>query len=282
MGKLIDKGKRRLNKMLTPFGIQIAKSDRVNSAIAQAKKFTQLMEITESPELSDQAKVQMCNYLPHSFSQLNQDLLALIINNETQNKYFVEFGAAGGKIGSNTYLLESEHSWSGIVAEPARSYKPELLETRKCEIDFRCVYSHSGIFLDFLECQTKMLSTISGFEKSDTLAADRKVKSVYSVETVSLIDLLDQYKAPDTIGYISIDTEGSEFIILENFDFGRYTFNFMSIEHNSPDQDLKIENLLQPLGYVRILRNMSRFDSWYVSSRMNMRGILNNWTTSNE
>jgi hypothetical protein len=127
-----------------------------------------------------------------------------------------------------------------------------------------------------------MLSTISGFEKSDTLAADRKVNSVYSVETVSLIDLLDQYKAPDTIGYISIDTEGSEFIILENFDFGRYTFNFMSIEHNSPDQDLKIENLLQPLGYVRILRNMSRFDSWYVSSRMNMRGILNNWTTSNE
>lgn len=282
MGKLADKSKRRINRMLNPFGIQIAKSNRVNTAVADARKFSQLMEIVDTPELSDWAKVEFCKVLPQSYSQLNQDVLALIINSETQSKYFVEFGAAGGKVGSNTFLLESEYSWSGIVAEPARSYKPELKETRKCEIDFRCVYSDTGLFLEFLECKTSMLSTISGFEKSDTLAHDRKVKSAYSVETVSLLDLLDQYKAPSTIGYISIDTEGSEFTILENFDFGRYTFNFMSIEHNSPEQDLKLEQLLEPLGYIRILRDLSQFDSWYVSKELDLGSIFRNWTKSNE
>jgi FkbM family methyltransferase len=268
--------------MLHPLGIQIAKSDRVNSAVVEARKFTQLMEIVNSSELSDPAKVKFCKILPQSYSQLNQDVLALIINGMTQNNYFVEFGAAGGKVGSNTFLLESKYSWRGIVAEPARSYKPELEETRKCDIDFRCVYSHSGLFLEFLECKTSMLSTISGYEKSDTLADDRKVKSAYSVETVSLLDLLDQYKAPGTIGYISIDTEGSEFTILENFDFGRYTFNFMSIEHNSPEQDHRLEQLLEPLGYIRILRDLSQFDSWYVSKELNLGSILSNWTEDNE
>ena len=282
MGKLADKSKRQINRMINPFGIQIAKSERVNNAIAEAGKLSQMMEIVKSSELTDRAKVHLCQDLPGSFSQLNQDIFALIINSDTRNNFFVEFGAAGGRVGSNTYLLETEHSWNGIVAEPARSYKQEIQETRNCIIDFRCVYSQTGLSLDFLECQTSMLSTISGFEKSDTLANDRKVRSVYSIETVSLLDLLDQHEAPRTIGYISIDTEGSELKILENFDFEHYAFNFMSIEHNSPEQDLKLDALLNPLGYIRILRNLSRFDSWYVSKRLNLGSVLTNWTHENE
>ena len=52
------------------------------------------------------------------------------------------------------------------------------------------------------------------------------------VETISLNDLLDFYNAPKLIDYISIDTEGSELDIIQNFDFKKRTINIISIEHN--------------------------------------------------
>ena len=47
----------------------------------------------------------------------------------------------------------------------------------------------------------------------------RKKGNEYHVETVNLKDLLDDYSAPRCIDYLSIDTEGSEYEILKNFNF---------------------------------------------------------------
>ena len=55
-----------------------------------------------------------------SKSQLRQDLFVLSETNFKRNGYFVEFGAASGFQLSNTYLLEQNFSWSGILAEPAK------------------------------------------------------------------------------------------------------------------------------------------------------------------
>jgi hypothetical protein len=70
------------------------------------------------------------NNLQSSNADLLQDLFVLFHLNNKVEGYFVEFGVMDGITVSNTFLLESQYSWSGIVAEPARrwrcSLKPDL------------------------------------------------------------------------------------------------------------------------------------------------------------
>ena len=85
-----------------------------------------------------------------------------------------------------------------------------------------------------------------------------------SVETISLVDLLKKYNAPKHIDYLSIDTEGSEFDILENFDFNTYSFSVITCEHNYTPMRDKIYDLLTSKGYERKLTEVSRWDDWYI------------------
>ena len=88
----------------------------------------------------------------------------------------------------------------------------------------------------------------------------------YQVETVCLKDLLDFHKAPKHIEFLSIDTEGSEFEILNGFDFQSYTFGAICVEHNFGPTQEPINSLLTKNGYVQIHSDLSEFDDWYIQS----------------
>lgn len=92
----------------------------------------------------------------------------------------------------------------------------------------------------------------------------RKEGKEYYVETVSLNDLLQDYAAPKNIDYLSIDTEGSEYEILKNFNFKEYNFRVITIEHNYNQYRDKIHRLFAENGYRRILPEVSLYDDWYV------------------
>lgn len=237
---------------------------KLKGLLTDAELFRKGSTILESPDLSEKLKFWLMENLQNSHSQVFQDLFALALTGYQRNGYFVEFGGASGIAGSNTYLLERDFGWRGIISEPAITYRESLAESRKCEIDYRCVFSESGLDIEFLESKTSMLSTIAGFENNDSLGDDRKIKRRYKVKTVTLQDLLLEHKAPAHINYLSIDTEGSEFDILSVFDFNKFSFDFLSIEHNSNIQEQRIEKLLTENGYRRVLSRFSRFDSWYV------------------
>jgi hypothetical protein len=49
------------------------------------------------------------SYSGTKYSELNQDIVALQINNWKNNGFFVEFGAMDGVSYSNTFLLEKEY-----------------------------------------------------------------------------------------------------------------------------------------------------------------------------
>ena len=64
---------------------------------------------------------------------------------------------------------------------------------------------------------------------------------------------------------MSVDTEGSEFLILNSFDFQKYKIKVVTVEHNFCDPDRKqIFDLLASKNFVRILEPFSKFDDWYV------------------
>jgi FkbM family methyltransferase len=197
-----------------------------------------------------------------SKSQIGQDLFVAALHNGKKNGYFVEFGATDGIGLSNTYMLEKNFSWSGIVAEPGKNWHSELKANRSCKIDLRCISDVSGKQIAFYESDSPELSTISGLEKSDSNI--RKLKDSYIVETVSLNDLLSHHKAPKVIDFLSIDTEGSELSILENFNFENYKFAIIVCEHNFTQNRVKIFNLLAAKGYKRVWHEFTQFDDWYI------------------
>jgi hypothetical protein len=78
--------------------------------------------------------------------------------------------------------------------------------------------------------------------------------------------LLNEYNAPKFVDFLSIDTEGSEFEILRNFDFQSYRFGAICVEHNFADTRGKINKLLLANGYVQVHPELSDFDDWYVQA----------------
>jgi len=197
-------------------------------------------------------------------SQLGQDILALSVNGLVNKGFFVEFGATDGVNLSNTFLLEKDFGWDGILCEPARVWHRDLKINRSCSIDTRCVSSHSDGFINFSEAPDAMFSTISEFHDQDSHLNTRKNSIIYQVKTVSLRDLLVSHSAPAIVNFLSVDTEGSEYLILEDFNFTEYKFKLICVEHNYTTNREKIFQLLTSNGYKRVLTEFSQWDDWYV------------------
>ena len=201
----------------------------------------------------------------NSHAQLFQDLLVLFLLKDKRHGFFVEFGATNGRDLSNTFLLEEHFDWKGILAEPAKCWHAALKANRNVEIDTRCVWSETGAQLEFTETEIAELSTLDNLVDKDFNKSERTIGAAYSVETISLNDLLKIHNAPREIDYLSIDTEGSELTILQSFDFANYDIKIMTVEHNFVDPDRQeIFNLLSSKGFVRLFDRLSKFDDWYV------------------
>ena len=257
--------KNSIKKILLKLNLEIIKHSEVEELKSQkliyqmANDDLQLLQILPREYAS-----QILNFLSKSQSQLRQDIFVLSHLGFKKNGYFVEFGATNGIALSNTYLMETEFGWSGILAEPAKCWQSELQINRKCNIENKCVWSDSNSILTFNEVFNAELSTIDLFSNNDHHSALRKKGECYEVNTISLNELLEKYNAPIQIDYLSIDTEGSEFQILEKLDFSKYSFGVITCEHNYTPMREKIFDLLTKHGYLRKYEEFSKWDDWYV------------------
>ena len=248
-----------INKFLNKINIHILKKTFFEKLLRN-----QLYELELLKKIDKNQRSNFIDNLDLSKSQLRQDLFVLSELNFKRKGFFVEFGATNGFDISNSYLLETKFDWNGILAEPAKKWHNELKKNRKANIETNCVWSETGKELDFNEVSETELSTINKFSSSDEHEHVRKSGKKYKVNTISLNDLLYKYMAPKLIDYLSIDTEGSEYEILKNFDFKNYKFKVITCEHNYNENREKIYKLLSENGYKRKFTKISKFEDWYV------------------
>ena len=228
-----------------------------NDSLRQDQRFMQALNRKNFEKISSLMEL--------SKSQLKQDLFVLWETNFKKEGYFVEFGATNGIDLSNTYLLETEFSWKGILAEPAIVWRESLYENRpNAAIETLCVWKDSTSTLTFNETDDPKLSTVDIFSDKDAHRDTRQDGKKYEVQTISLNDLLKKHKSPRYIDYLSIDTEGSEFEILKEFDFNYYDIQIITVEHNFSQQRELIFKLLTSNSFKRVNEDISNFDDWYI------------------
>jgi FkbM family methyltransferase len=168
-----------------------------------------------------------------------------------KNGYFVDLAAADGLFLSNTYVLEKYYDWNGICVEP-NSKSFEILKNQRSTICDDSVILDDGSKIDFVEYEKvtdyeHLLSTVRGASEFDS-----PIELITQKTTISLNTLLDKYSAPEIVHYISLDIEGSEIYVLQNFlpENKRKVLNW-SIEVNPSSQyENMIIEWMTTYGYV--------------------------------
>ena len=208
-------------------------------------------------------------------SQIYQDVCASFIIGEKYDKTFLEFGATDGFHYSNSYMLENNLSWQGVLSEPSSQWHDALKKNRKnSKIISKCIWKESGKKLDFFMSDQGELSTLKDYIESDKISMPgntevrKKSGKTISVETISLNDVIKVYFDNVCPSYISIDTEGSEYEILKSFNLKIYRPKLFTIEHNFTENESKIDEHFISHGYVRIFRKLTAFDAWYIPSEI--------------
>lgn len=252
---------------------EFSKNNNIDHYILLEQAYDQELLLDENKKLL----VNFIDYLKYNKkeikSQLYQDIFASFIINDRFDKSFLEFGATNGIDLSNTYMLENELSWSGSLAEPDRNWIEDLKKNRpNSNIIRECIWSSSGEKLNFFSSNVHVLSTLDDFKYSDKESmpgntSDRvKDGKIYQVETISLNDVIKKHYDEKVPSYISIDTEGSEYEILNSFNFKKYKPAVFTIEHNFTDLQIKIDKLMKENNYHRVFKNLTAFDAWYIHS----------------
>ena len=178
-------------------------------------------------------------------SQFNQDKHVINVYNGKKNGFFVEIGAYDGIDSSNTYVLEKEYNWSGLCVECNPRHYATLSNTRNCHISNNAVYNVDGNEMQFYDS-----GGYAGLVETNNHTHITN-DPIITVTTKKFTTLLDEINAPSFIEYLSLDTEGSEFKILEAHDFDKYKFGYICVEHNSINENrIKIRQLLESKGYI--------------------------------
>lgn len=173
--------------------------------------------------------------------------------------YYVEMGANDGIQQSNTYWLEVERGWRGLLVEPALNRYFELRANRSERNDFACVacvdfdYPDEFVKLAYADLMTTAPILSTELPDVDRHLSDAQEHLPENHETVvfgalarPLQAVLDEAGAPSRIDFFSLDVEGAELAVLNGIDHDRTRFAVLLVETRTPE---KVSELLEAVGY---------------------------------
>ena len=204
-------------------------------------------------------------------SQLGQDALVDQYLGGKRHGVFVDIGAYDGVTFSNTLMLERDRGWTGICIEPLPDVFAVLQQSRRCICVQACMGNREEAAVEFLAIQsqaahTRMLSgVVSEYDprhlaRVDTeLHANGGTKRVIRVPMRHLHGLLLEHGV-SRVDYLSIDTEGSELLILRSTILSAIGRPCITVENNYDDPAIHEELVAQ--GYT--LHTTLHWERFYV------------------
>ena len=167
-------------------------------------------------------------YLLRFHSQAGQDrhvLRRLILR--CGQGFFVEFGAGDGVAYSNSLFFEQQLGWTGLLFEPEQGVAQHLRANRPGAVVFEGAVCPTGqSSLNFgVSKRPGMSGAIATSEPTRRAWHDRTIQ----VRCYDLAEILRQ-RGQFHVDYLTIDTEGSEWEIIEKFPWANFSIRIVQIE----------------------------------------------------
>ena len=165
----------------------------------------------------------------------------------SDHPYFIDCAANDAVQLSNTLRLEDD-GWRGLCVEPNPIYWYRLAH-RKCDVVGAFVGGRTDMEQVDVSLTNEELGGIVGDQMDNKKNVGKKHRNnmpeMEKRYTVSLRSIFRKFDVPPTIDYMSLDVEGAEELIMEDFPFDAHTILFATIERPKPG----LKTLLEANGY---------------------------------
>ena len=195
-----------------------------------------------------------------SKSENGQDIFALFANNFKSGGSFLEFGAYDGVNFSNTYLLEKNFGWQGLIIDPIPNHFDIMKRSRSCQKLLGAITPEKQKNVKVVEKPASNLSKI----------ADRKILTkMHTIPAFTLTEILEKYFLSKDLDFLSIDTEGNDIEILKSINIFDYRIKSICVEHNNRLGSEEVIKYMEKVGYELAFREFSKNDYWFVRRNWN-------------
>jgi hypothetical protein len=189
-----------------------------------------------------------------STSQSGQDIFVRTMLHGKQQGYFLEIGSNHPKEINNTYLLEKQLSWRGIMVEYDAAFLPLYALHRPLSI--HCINDATKV--DYLS----LFESHSFPSHLDYLQIDLEVSNGSTIGTLQLLD----------------------HTIMDNYTFATITFEHDSYRGNHFDTRQTSRDLFNRRGYQLLFpdvkNNGNVFEDWYVHPQLVDNHLIQRFQTT--
>ena len=177
-----------------------------------------------------------------SYSYGGIDSLILNIFQNQKKGIYLDIGCGHPIKNNNTYLLNKK-GWSGINIDLDDENIDLFNSYRKKDVNIATAVSDKEGEEDLYFYHSK--SALNTISKQNAEFQKAKVSIIRKIKTQTINKIIENSQYKDKkIDFLSIDVEGSELIILKNFDFKKYSPKVIVVEYLDLSlKKLEIKNL---------------------------------------
>jgi hypothetical protein len=200
--------------------------------------------------------------------EILQDWWVVTLLDGMTGGFFVDLATYDAVAYSNSYVLERDYGWGGICVEPQAKHWKGLLH-RKCvavaavvsdatgaAVEFDTQFEEGGAGIVSDDHPNKGASPVTGDTGESHRGSEAPKRVTY--RTVTVRKILQDFKAPPVIHYLSLDVKGSEFLVLQTFPFDAHRVLVITIERT----DLCVRTILRQQGYMYLRDFAGQHEIW--------------------